>query len=159
MAGSFKSGVHSFTIQPPPYPTPLCCRYIKIYWDFCPIVISLMLIHYQSNYLFADMWVCCVFPEQPSLQSGSPLCVLPPMIRLLPFLRLSLTRQKATWGMTGPTWLTWALLASAVLFSCVENCWQLINGWLSSVGYFFVCFFHKGQTGMFSPDWVELRCC
>lgn len=96
------------------------------------------------------------FPEQPSPQSGSPLCVLPPMIRLLPFLRLSLTRQKATWGMTGTTWLTLAALASAMSSSCVENCWQLINGWISSVGYSFVfVFFHKGHTVLLSQTgWI-----
>lgn len=43
----------------------------------------------------------------------SPVCSRA-MIRALPFLRLSLPWQKATWGMTGPTWLTLAALPSAI---------------------------------------------
>lgn len=114
-----------------------------------PSHLMLILIHYQSSCLSADTWVCCVFLEQPSLQSGSPLCVLPPMIRLLPFLRLSLTRRKATWEMTGPAWLTLAALALAILLSCLETCRPIMNGWMSSRGFycFFVSFsFHKCHT-------------
>lgn len=76
-----------------------------------------------------------VLSEQPSLQAASPLPVLPPVIRLLPFLRLSLTRQKATWGMTGqPDWLTSAALGLAISFSCAQTCWRVINEWTSSPG-------------------------
>lgn len=115
-----------------------------IYLDFLsPIVISLILIFYQCNYLFADV---CVFHSFPSsllcMQSGSLLCVLSPVIRLLPFLRLSLTRQKATCGMTGPTGLTLTALSNFI-FLWGEKCQQLVKSktiWIPSMGNFvWVC--------------------
>ena len=98
-----------------------------------PVVLSLIWLYYQTCYLFAEVCVCvCVcycFPSvrpcslAPLSSSSTPTSPLHLLllfsacshltIRLLPFLRLSLTRQKATWGMTGPTWLTLAAVASA----------------------------------------------
>ncbi len=95
------------------------------------------------------------------LQPGAPLCVLPPLIRLLPFLRLSLTRQKATWGMAGPTWLTLAALVSPIFILLGKNCWQLISRWISSTGNSLlgIFFFKRRSHSAALSDWAELRCC
>lgn len=71
--------------------------------------VSLISIHYQSNCLCARyLSAPCLFPRSGRAcrlaPSASP-CAPPPLIR---FAALSLTRQKATWGMTGASmdWLT-----------------------------------------------------
>lgn len=64
---------------------------------------------------YMSVVVCCFFSWSAVVAvclSFPLLCFVCLMIRLLPFLRLSLMRQKATWGMTGPTWLTLLALAS-----------------------------------------------
>lgn len=115
-----------------------------------PIVISFIWVSYQNNYLPTDMCMLCLFHSFLSCRPCS-LAVLSSlyalMIRLLPFLRLSLMRQKATWGMTGPTWLTLAALASAISFFFAENRRQLITVKKSSMGhslfYLFIFFIKK----------------
>lgn len=124
-------------------------QHIKIVF---PPHISLILIHYQSNYLFADMWQCCAFfpPEQPSLQSGSPLCVLSPLDD-----KIAALSQAIAYEAEGHLRNDGANMTD---ISDVENCWRLING--SSVWYSFglcvcVCFLsYKGHTVLRSqPGW------
>lgn len=126
----------------------------NVSWDDCTVYLFFPLLSHLSELvirtiIFLQICVCCVCSTLShaavlfSLAALSSLYAL--MIRLLPFLRLSLMRQKATWGMTGPTWLTLAALASAMSFSFAENRWQLIMVKKSSMGHslFYSFFFFK----------------
>lgn len=79
--------------------------------------VSLISIHYQSHCLCARyVSAPCLFPRSGRAcrlaPSGSPCAPPPPP--LIRFAALSLTRQKATWSMTGASmdWLTSAARAS-----------------------------------------------
>lgn len=162
MACSFKCGVvglHSFVIQKKW--EPLSClldvyeQYIEI---FSPTVISLILIHYQSNYLFADMWVCrfCFILSWAAWLSPPLLSPCAPPDDKTAALSQAIAYEAKGHLRNDRGNMTLAALASAISFSFVENCWQLINRWISSMGYCHMFLFSYSAA---LSDWVELRRC